>query len=490
MPLNARNSILTSVSSDSRADITSPYHDDGSRASLGHDNRGHMSPLNGPTSPAHSPYSPGMRSSGAQALNQDGFEVQGQAPGDVQMHSFQDGLPPPPPPRHSWRRIDAWAEDNYPELYDQLCEGATSNDLNELEHILDCSLPPDVRESLMIHDGQERGGMPTGILFSSMLLDCEEIVQEWDNWRRVNHQLLHDSPPPKPPAKPSTDRTSIGSGSSNGEASSSRSAPAPATNPNAWKQELMGRQNCFPPNAVQRVYSHPAWIPLARDWGGNNLAVDLAPGPAGSWGQIILFGRDYDTKYVVARSWAAFLAIVSDDMNSGRWYVDEDTNELKLREFKQARVEPAYFDILRWRVDQKYGRRAGKRRSVAPGRASPTGSASPTASPYSSPVEPANARGRPAQRHSGRSPLASPNSASNRLTPLAIVSEEGPANLEAENLKPPKLVEVETPRPSEDSEPASKPTLDKGKENADPIPNKFSGKMPSIEEGTMKTIAI
>ncbi|CAI4211411.1 unnamed protein product, partial [Parascedosporium putredinis] len=89
-----------------------------------------------------------------------------------------------PPARHTWERIDAWCEENYPELYDQLGEGATRNDLNELEHVLDCSLPQDVRESLMAHDGQERLGMPTGIIFSAMLLDCEEIVQEWENWRK------------------------------------------------------------------------------------------------------------------------------------------------------------------------------------------------------------------------------------------------------------------------------------------------------------------
>ncbi|CAI4211412.1 unnamed protein product, partial [Parascedosporium putredinis] len=163
------------------------------------------------------------------------------------------------------------------------------------------------------------------------------------------------------------------------------------------------------PNSVQKVYAHPAWIPLVRDWGGNNLAVDLAPGPSGTWGQIILFGRDYDCKYVVARSWAAFLAVVADDLNSGRWFVDEDSNELKLREFKQSRVEPSYFEILRWRMDQKYGRRAAavaaKRKSVIPGHASPTAPGSPTASPYASPTD-ANGshRGRSMQRIGNHSP--------------------------------------------------------------------------------------
>ena len=92
------------------------------------------------------------------------------------MQSFSDGLPPPPPVAHSWGRIDRWTEDNYEELWENIGLGATLNDVNELEHELDCSLPQDVRESLQIHDGQERGGMPTGVVFGCMLLDCEEIL--------------------------------------------------------------------------------------------------------------------------------------------------------------------------------------------------------------------------------------------------------------------------------------------------------------------------
>jgi len=238
------------------------------------------------------------------------------------MQSFQDGLPPAPPVKSSWQKIDSWAEEHYPELFDQLCEGCTINDLNELEHQLDCSLPQDVRESLMIHDGQERGGNPTGIIFGSMLLDCEEMVQEWDNWRKVNREFLHEASVAKPPPPPKPV-----AGSSSSQASSSKAAassPGPSSrNPN-WRQDLLSRQDCVPPGAVQRAYAHPAWIPLVRDWGGNNLAVDLSPGPRGTWGQIVLFGRDYDTKYVVARSWSHFIAIVADDLSSGRWFVDED----------------------------------------------------------------------------------------------------------------------------------------------------------------------
>ncbi|KHO00298.1 Glucan synthesis regulatory protein [Metarhizium album ARSEF 1941] len=483
---NGGSGMLTGVAtaSDSRADIISPYADDGGRSS----------PVrNGTSSPISRGYSPGMRSQSAQ--RGDGFEVH--SPGDVPMQAFQDGLPPPPPVRYSWDRIDSWAEENYTELWDQLGEGATTNDLNDLEHQLDCSLPQDVRESLMIHDGQERGGNPTGIIFGSMLMDCEEIVQEWDQWRRVNHQYLSDNAAPPKPTTPSK------AFAGNSEASSSKQqAPRPSSSSSAsdgeWRQTLLARQGSVPANSVQKAYAHGGWIPLVRDWGGNNLAVDLAPGPNGRWGQIILFGRDYDTKYVVARSWAAFLALVADDLNSGKWFVDDETGELKLREFKDARVEPAYFSILRWRMDQKHGRRPGpnKRQSVAAGKTcSPLGSRS--ASPYGSPVESnGDARGRSLQRLSASSPLASPmRTGGYGRNPLSRVTEESAfPEVPSAEIEPSTLVEVETP--GESREAGLRITMIartgsgvlQDKEND--VPAKMNGKAPATMDDTLKTIEI
>ncbi|KAI1337527.1 putative 1,3-beta-glucan protein [Xylariaceae sp. FL0016] len=448
MPLN-RSNTLTSVAtaSESRADITSPYGDELGRLSHNIDGTAYMGagmPSASPLSPnSNGPYSPGLRSLNAQRQNSrdDGFETVS-SPGEIPMQSFADGAPPAPPVGHSWKRIDRWCEENYPELFDQLCEGCTNNDLNELEHQLDCSLPQDIRDSLMIHDGQERGGNPTGIIFSHMLLDCEEMVQEWDQWRRVNEQYLLETTV----VKPSMPLKAFGGSN---QASSSKSTPgSPGSQKESWRQDLQARQDCVPAGAVQRAYAHSAWIPLVRDWGGNNLAVDLAPGPAGVWGQIILFGRDYDTKYVIARSWSAFLAILADDLNSGKWFVDEDTQELKLREFKTTRVEPSYFDILRWRMDQKNGRTAkaaAKRRSGVP-----SGAASPGGSPYASPIDgQGEVRGRSLQRLSSPSPLVSPaRPGFGKPSPLARVTEESglsDAKLKTNGISQPKLVEVETP---------------------------------------------
>ena len=364
------------------------------------------------------------------------------ATGEIQMQSFNEGLPPPPPVAHSWRRIEAWADANYEELGENLCEGCTQNDVNELEHELDCTLPMEVRESIMIHDGQERGGRPTGVLFGCMLLDCEEMVQEWRQWARINDEYLREAHAHVPPQAPV--KAFAGS-------SSSASAPTQVQQASGWRQTLMSAQDSQPPNAVQKAYVHPAWIPMARDWGGNNICIDLAPGPTGKWGQVILMGRDYDCKYVIARSWSAFLATVADDLSTNKWYIEDETHELKLREFKNQNVEPAYMDILRWRCDQKYGRKITKPQpGSAPGRNGKlrVNSKGPNElgslngfSPYASPTKStrnSDERGRSPQRFNGKGPAHSQGSPRGHVSsPLARVTEESVTpKIDPEGLKP------------------------------------------------------
>lgn len=412
------------------------------------------------------------------------------------MQNFNEGLPPAPPVGHSWRRIDRWVEDRYEELFDNLCEGATSNDVNELEHELDATLPMDIRESLQIHDGQERGGLPTGIIFGCMLLDCEEIVMEWQNWRKVAEEYL----------SPKADYKSTPQIPVKAFAGSSTAPPVAQVQQSGnplWRQELLGRQDSQPPNAVQKAYAHPAWIPLARDWGGNYLAVDLAPGPAGTWGQIIIFGRDYDCKYVVARSWGALLAMVADDIGSDKVHIDEDSGELKLLEFKKRQnVEPPYLEILRWRCDQKFGRRPPKKRPnstlrVNPNAPATAGPSSTGSSPYGSPVIGPEDRGRSPHRLSQKSKGASPRG--HISSPLARVAEEGPqpirivTDLDTKAGAPiEKLISVDTPRPSDDfpvrqSFGSDKENKDKSKQSSKPS----SLKSPvAAESSELKTVEI
>ncbi|KAI7234984.1 putative 1,3-beta-glucan biosynthesis protein [Hortaea werneckii] len=406
---------------------------------------------NGGAASPNAPYSPGMRKQLQRQSSGMDARMESVGAGEIQMQNFSEGLPPPPPVSHSWERMERWLEDNYEELFENLCEGATVNDVNELEHELDCTLPQEMRESIQCHDGQERGGLPTGVLFGCMLMDCEEILQEWQQWRTVNEAYLSTNPNdfviPQAPLK-----AFAGSSSSAVPTAQSNSADS------RWRQELMDKQDSQPTNAVQKSYAHPAWIPVARDWGGNNIAIDLAPGPTGKWGQIILMGRDYDCKYVISRSWSAFLATVADDMESGKAFIDEDTNELKLREFKQQGVEPAYIDILRWRTDQKYGRKMPVRRPlrINSNVAGPSQNGlSPYQSPSSSAAAAADDRGRSPHRPSNGKQPATSSPRAHVSSPLARVAEEpqsqpatrpeASGSSSEEAMPQAKLVSVETP---------------------------------------------
>lgn len=77
------------------------------------------------------------------------------------------------------------------------------------------------------------------------------------------------------------------------------------------------------PGATAPRLLHPGWIPFASDGGGNHLAVDTVPGPAGVAGQVLEFGRDlHDGAVVHADSVLDFLAgrrhesVPSDGLNT------------------------------------------------------------------------------------------------------------------------------------------------------------------------------
>lgn len=468
-----RNPGLTSVTSPGEGGHPYSDHDNRSTVALDPNGYGPRSSMNGSATSPSIPYTPGMRSSVIGGPSGDGSS----GAGGIALQDFgSDGMPPAPPVSHSWKRINGWMEENYPELFDQLCTPASFNDMNELEYSLDCTLPQDIRESWMIHDGQERGGRPTGAIFGSMLMDCEEILDEWKNWRIVEHDVL-----------------GAPSAQSNPEPSSEAGPSSAAKAPTNRATDLLARQDCQPADSCQKAYTHAGWIPLVRDWGGNYLCVDLAPGPNGVWGQIIIAGRDYDCKYVVAKSWAHFLAMVADDLQSPHWYVVEESGELKLRDPRAPRSEPNYLEILRVRNERKYGR---KRFSRLPG--SRPGS-QPGSQPGSAPGSPRLSAMPNGARKSGlmRPPKAADSSMSeNHLKPpskkaakaLRSVSEEPTAstsaNTKADESTPNLLEDTDEPSSAtqgmseiklDDDEPAKLKRVDSDLLSPTPVATKTVG---------------
>ncbi|TDL24741.1 hypothetical protein BD410DRAFT_59222 [Rickenella mellea] len=196
-------------------------------------------------------------------------------------------LPPYPALDQTWQRIRNWLGNEYPELGDTLNWGIQPQDLADIEMAFGFALPPAVRESYLVVDGQEAesaAGCAEGLFFGLTFLPLEDVMEEWQFWREVDGD--------------------------------------PATGANESLRDVM---QSIPDGWVRRQYSCSGWIPLVTDKAGNYLGVDLNPGEKGSVGQVIVFGRDFDTKVVMHRGdgpagWARWLASFVEELESGEGF--------------------------------------------------------------------------------------------------------------------------------------------------------------------------
>ena len=79
-----------------------------------------------------------------------------------------------------------------------------------------------------------------------------------------------------------------------------------------------------PAGAVQQIYISPGWILFAHDHGGNHLGIDLPPGPQGTVGQIINFGRDENDHVVLAASMTGFLEWLVSQYEAGNFVIEDE----------------------------------------------------------------------------------------------------------------------------------------------------------------------
>lgn len=175
-----------------------------------------------------------------------------------------------------WRRLESWYRDYAPEVAASLKAGATEAQLARLEKRLGRRLPEDFRESYKLHDGQ-RESARVGL---AMGMNLQPLAWSLD-WMKRLEDFGKDAP---------DWLTNVGS---------------------------------LPEDAVQRFRAHRDWVPVTNDSGGNFMGLDMAPGPKGQVGQVIIFGSREETNYVVAPSWTAFLEHVLHLLESGNVYLGE-----------------------------------------------------------------------------------------------------------------------------------------------------------------------
>jgi cell wall assembly regulator SMI1 len=200
-------------------------------------------------------------------------------------------LPPSalyPPLSHTWERVNNFLTNTYPELSDSLNFPSSLDVIDVLERTLNMRLPSSVRDSYLCADGQDiDGGATEGLFFGLALLPLEDVLREWQFWRQAEAD------------------------------------PRTGGNP-----KLLKSMSSFPPKWVKKAYANRGWLPLISDRAGNYVGVDLDPGPMGEWGQVIVFGRDFDTKAVLWKGegeggWGRWLAAFADELEAGEtWELD------------------------------------------------------------------------------------------------------------------------------------------------------------------------
>ena len=63
-----------------------------------------------------------------------------------------------------------------------------------------------------------------------------------------------------------------------------------------------------PADAIKLRYFNHGWVPMLSDGGGKYVGIDLDPGPAGVYGQVISYGRDINHMAVLANSLFEFMS--------------------------------------------------------------------------------------------------------------------------------------------------------------------------------------
>lgn len=215
-----------------------------------------------------------------------------------------------PPLSKTWARIRSWLNREYPELGDTLNYGILPQDLAQLEMQFGFALPSVVRESYICVDGQEpesAAGCSEGLFFGLTLLPLESVLEEWRFWREVDND--------------------------------------PTTGAN---ESLRQSMRSIPPGWIQKEYSQRGWVPLIADKAGNYLGIDLNPGEQGTVGQVIVFGRDFDTKVVLwngdgPTGWAKWLAGFADELESGEGF-EIGTNDTSEGSEDEVGYESYFYD--------------------------------------------------------------------------------------------------------------------------------------------------
>ena len=176
----------------------------------------------------------------------------------------------------AWQRLEVWLAFHQFRPNRLLNTAASVEELADFEERIGFPLPTSLRESYLIHNGQSF--MTTGVLYGFSLLPLQKVDETLANWRSLPKE--------------------------NGDFTS------------------------FPKGAIKSCVCHSKWLPIAKDFEGNYLVVDLSPEKEGRAGQVLVLNLHEKLRTVLAFNWAQFLTDIADELERGNFAKDDlDPNE-------------------------------------------------------------------------------------------------------------------------------------------------------------------
>jgi cell wall assembly regulator SMI1 len=172
-----------------------------------------------------------------------------------------------------WQRIAAWFAIHAPPdpYFFSLAPGATAASLEAKEVVLGFRLPEDVRESYLVHDGNN----DTAVFGNQIVLSLQEIVRNWQiGCKGLEMNLSQGLKPP----------------------------------------ELVG--------PIKDTWWHVRWVPITDDGSGDHICIDMDPAPGGCIGQVIETNHEVGPLRVLASGFRQFLTQFADDLEAGKYWYD------------------------------------------------------------------------------------------------------------------------------------------------------------------------
>ncbi len=170
-----------------------------------------------------------------------------------------------------WQRVERWLSADAPEVLARLPAGASDIALVEAEATLGFALPPELRESLSVHDGNDEAFelyRPDGVLLGS-LLPLRDMIEGWESLAGAYGDGHNDS-------------------------------------------------SAMPLAGVKRRWFHRLWIPILGGL-GDYACIDLDPARGGKRGQVIDWAHDGGPLEIVATSYSDLFSSFTRDLEAGRY---------------------------------------------------------------------------------------------------------------------------------------------------------------------------